>query len=251
MSVGIVLVHGYTGSPEDLEPLAQQLSANYNSGSVTNVCLPGHCAENIPHFNKEQFTDCIASAVAHYRKEKQHIIILGHSTGGILALSFLLEHSFAPHLLILAGAPKKIDASCMGRWNNHRSGKESMPFNSVAEMVSPHPLVFFVQIFLCLIGDFSHIDHVSLSDSALDFLVLPDVFDNFIINPTIEEQKKSRLDLILAGTEDAILMIEGYADFLTEEQILYAIEEGHQATGPACLRVFPGQSRRHCRLLSS
>lgn len=136
MSVGIVLVHGYTGSPEDLEPLAQQLSVNYNSGSVTNVCLPGHCAENIPHFNKQQFTDCIASAVEHYIKEKRPIIILGHSTGGILALSFLLEHSFAPHLLILAGAPKKIDAGYMDRWNSHRSGKENIPFNSVAEMVS-------------------------------------------------------------------------------------------------------------------
>ena len=42
----------------------------------------------------------------------------------------------------------------------------------------------------------------------------------FVVNPTVEEQKKSRLDLILAGTEDAILMIEGYCDFLSEEQIL-------------------------------
>ena len=29
---------------------------------------------------------------------------------------------------------------------------------------------------------------------------------------------------MLAGTEDAILMIEGYSDFLTEEQILEAVE---------------------------
>ncbi|HEY2810792.1 MAG TPA: polyribonucleotide nucleotidyltransferase [Rhabdochlamydiaceae bacterium] len=58
--------------------------------------------------------------------------------------------------------------------------------------------------------------------------------DVFVINPTIEEQKKSRLDLILAGTEDAILMIEGYCDFLTEEQILAAIEEGHQAIRIIC-----------------
>jgi polyribonucleotide nucleotidyltransferase len=57
---------------------------------------------------------------------------------------------------------------------------------------------------------------------------------NFIVNPTIEEQKRSRLDLILAGTEDAILMIEGYADFLTEEQILDAVEEGHQAIRKIC-----------------
>ena len=57
---------------------------------------------------------------------------------------------------------------------------------------------------------------------------------NFIVNPTVDEQKRSRLDLMLAGTEDAILMIEGYADFLTEEQILEAVEEGHQAIKKIC-----------------
>lgn len=57
---------------------------------------------------------------------------------------------------------------------------------------------------------------------------------NFVVNPTVEEQKKSRLDLILAGTEDAILMIEGYCDFLTEEQIIEAVEEGHQAIRKIC-----------------
>ena len=57
---------------------------------------------------------------------------------------------------------------------------------------------------------------------------------NFVVNPTIEEMEKSRLDLMIAGTEDAILMIEGYCDFLTEEQILEAIEEGHNAIKQIC-----------------
>lgn len=56
----------------------------------------------------------------------------------------------------------------------------------------------------------------------------------FIVNPTVEEQKRSRLDLMLAGTEDAILMIEGFADFLSEEQILEAVEEGHLAIRQIC-----------------
>jgi polyribonucleotide nucleotidyltransferase len=38
----------------------------------------------------------------------------------------------------------------------------------------------------------------------------------------------------MAGTEDAILMIEGYADFLTEEQILEAVTEGHAAIKIIC-----------------
>ncbi|MCI5052451.1 MAG: polyribonucleotide nucleotidyltransferase [Simkaniaceae bacterium] len=58
--------------------------------------------------------------------------------------------------------------------------------------------------------------------------------DKFIINPTIEEQKQSKLDLMLAGTSDAILMIEGYCDFLTEEQVLEAINEGHEAIKTIC-----------------
>lgn len=56
----------------------------------------------------------------------------------------------------------------------------------------------------------------------------------YIINPTLEEQKLSKLDLLIAGSEDAILMIEGYCDFLSEEQILEAIEEGHAAIKIIC-----------------
>ncbi len=61
--------------------------------------------------------------------------------------------------------------------------------------------------------------------------------DTFIVNPSVEEMKNSRLDLMLAGTEDAILMIEGYADFLSEEQILEAVKEGHQAIALICKKL--------------
>ena len=42
----------------------------------------------------------------------------------------------------------------------------------------------------------------------------------FVANPTEQEMEGSSLDLMLAGTADAVLMIEGYCDFLTEEQML-------------------------------
>ena len=57
---------------------------------------------------------------------------------------------------------------------------------------------------------------------------------NFIVNPTVEEMNSSVLDLVLAGTEDAILMIEGYCDFLTEDQVMDAIETGHEAIKTIC-----------------
>ncbi len=56
----------------------------------------------------------------------------------------------------------------------------------------------------------------------------------FVINPSHEEMKKSTLDLVLAGTEDAILMIEGFCDFLTEEEVIEAIETGHKAIQTIC-----------------
>jgi polyribonucleotide nucleotidyltransferase len=56
----------------------------------------------------------------------------------------------------------------------------------------------------------------------------------FVVNPTAEEFAKSKLDLMLAGTEDAILMIEGSCDFLTEDQVLEAIEVGHDAIKEIC-----------------
>ena len=56
----------------------------------------------------------------------------------------------------------------------------------------------------------------------------------FVVNPTNEQLKASKLDLMLAGTEDAVLMIEGFCDFLTEEQILEAIDVGHKAIHVIC-----------------
>lgn len=58
--------------------------------------------------------------------------------------------------------------------------------------------------------------------------------NKFVINPSSEQQKSSKLDLILAGTDDAVLMIEGYCNFLTEEQIIEAIEYGHEGIKLIC-----------------
>lgn len=59
----------------------------------------------------------------------------------------------------------------------------------------------------------------------------------FVLNPSAEQQKESKLDLILAGTDDAILMIEGYCDFLTEEQILDGLAMGHEAIKKICATI--------------
>jgi polyribonucleotide nucleotidyltransferase len=48
-----------------------------------------------------------------------------------------------------------------------------------------------------------------------------------VLNPSITELSDSRLDLVVAGTENAVLMVESEADILTEEEMLSAVVFGH------------------------
>ncbi len=51
--------------------------------------------------------------------------------------------------------------------------------------------------------------------------------DQYVLNPTADELKSSRLDLVVAGTEGAVLMVESEAELLSEEQMLGAVVFGH------------------------
>ncbi|MGV3001340.1 polyribonucleotide nucleotidyltransferase [Vibrio sp.] len=48
-----------------------------------------------------------------------------------------------------------------------------------------------------------------------------------VLNPSETELKESKLDLVVAGTESAVLMVESEADNLTEEEMLAAVVYGH------------------------
>lgn len=54
----------------------------------------------------------------------------------------------------------------------------------------------------------------------------------FVVNPTILELEQSDLDLRLAGTRDAILMVECGANIVAEDVMLKALEFGHQSLLP-------------------
>ncbi|EPO7859329.1 TPA: polyribonucleotide nucleotidyltransferase [Pseudomonas aeruginosa] len=49
----------------------------------------------------------------------------------------------------------------------------------------------------------------------------------YILNPTYEQLQSSSLDMVVAGTEDAVLMVESEADELTEDQMLGAVLFAH------------------------
>jgi polyribonucleotide nucleotidyltransferase len=52
---------------------------------------------------------------------------------------------------------------------------------------------------------------------------------NYILNPTLEEQENFELDLVVAGTQEGVLMVESEASELTEEIMLGAVTFGHEA----------------------
>ena len=52
--------------------------------------------------------------------------------------------------------------------------------------------------------------------------------NNFLLNPTPEELKESQLDLVVAGTKDAVLMVESETTGLSEKIMLDAVKFGHE-----------------------
>ena len=54
----------------------------------------------------------------------------------------------------------------------------------------------------------------------------------YVLNPSKTELKNSKLDLVVAGTKDAVLMVESEASGLTEEEMLNAVKFGHEGFVP-------------------
>ncbi len=138
MSVCIVLVHGYSGSPETLSLPATQLASRYGADAVKNICLPGHDQSvfKTPAFDRSAFIKTVAASIEAGMDEGREVIVLGHSTGGTIALAALDKLRCSPALLILASTPKRIDSASLERWGSHRAGEKEIPFTSVANMVS-------------------------------------------------------------------------------------------------------------------
>ena len=54
----------------------------------------------------------------------------------------------------------------------------------------------------------------------------------YVLNPSKKDLENSKLDLVVAGTKDAVLMVESEAKGLTEEEMLKAVKFGHEAFIP-------------------
>src|SRR5881296_278325 len=51
----------------------------------------------------------------------------------------------------------------------------------------------------------------------------------FIVNPTFQQRKESKLDLVVAGSKDGVVMVEAGAKEVTEAQVVEALETAHAA----------------------
>ena len=52
--------------------------------------------------------------------------------------------------------------------------------------------------------------------------------DEFIVNPTYDERDESELEIIVAGNEDSVVMVEGESEQISEDLLVEAIEFGHK-----------------------
>ena len=60
---------------------------------------------------------------------------------------------------------------------------------------------------------------------------------NFVINPTYDEQRSGKLNLMVVGTADGIVMIESGAKEVSEETVVQAIEFGHEQIKKICAAI--------------
>jgi len=59
----------------------------------------------------------------------------------------------------------------------------------------------------------------------------------YVINPTFEQRRQSRLDLVVAGSHDGIVMVEAGAKEVSEDEALAGLEAAHQAIKQLCTGI--------------
>ncbi len=71
-------------------------------------------------------------------------------------------------------------------------------------------------------------------DGPLGSVRLGQIDGKFIPFPTVDQLEESDLDIIVSGTKDAILMIEGFAREMAEDRMLEALAEAHKYVREIC-----------------
>jgi radical SAM protein with 4Fe4S-binding SPASM domain len=255
MSVGIILVHGFSGSNRDLQPLAAELAVNFGEDAVINLLLPGHASGQTPQFDENLLIATVYSAIQSYQNQQRKVVLIGHSTGGNLILAALRKSPFVPDLLVLMAAPQKVDQGYGPRWEAHRSGKVALPLVDVALMVkminSTGSRRFETEFpVLILHGDDDRLvpsvqshawkDRIFPSARVVTFPgVGHDIFESKNRGPITDLIRRAIRDLVLCGTEDlptirSLIEVEpAFQDFFQETPL----SRSHLSLSPGAQRV--------------
>ena len=92
---GILLVHGFTGSPSELKPLGEFLAQN--GYGVFGIRLPGHgtCPEDLAETRWPDWYNAVQKAVEELYWDYQQVFVIGLSMGGLLSLRVALDFPLA------------------------------------------------------------------------------------------------------------------------------------------------------------
>jgi MoaA/NifB/PqqE/SkfB family radical SAM enzyme/alpha-beta hydrolase superfamily lysophospholipase len=141
-AIGMVLVHGFLGSPADLAPLASRLARQHGAAAVDCLCLPGHDGGTRPAFAEAAFLDELGAAIDRQRARRCRLVLIGHSTGGSLLLAEIARRLARDPasldellLLVLCASPPRIDRSYALRWRAHTTDG-TPPIDDVGALVS-------------------------------------------------------------------------------------------------------------------
>ena len=60
------------------------------------------------------------------------------------------------------------------------------------------------------------------------------IYGKFVINPTFSELEQADMDMVIGGTAESIVMVEGEMSEVSEDEMVAAIEAGHAAIKVHC-----------------
>jgi len=106
---GVLILHGITGTPENVRNVAPPLEA---LGLLCSLpTLRGHGAETaeaLRHVTWQEWMEDAENALFELLNETEKVIVIGHSMGGWIALNLAVDHKDKIDSLIVAGASTKV-----------------------------------------------------------------------------------------------------------------------------------------------
>jgi carboxylesterase len=107
---GCLLLHGFTGTPQNVRPLADYLARRGLTVSVPRIAGHGTSAEDLDLTGPDDWLATAEHALADLRRSCQQIMIAGISLGGTYALELARRHSDLMGVIVMAAPVLDIES---------------------------------------------------------------------------------------------------------------------------------------------